>query len=340
MNTTAAYISELLYRYECVILPGFGAFLTRRQPASIEDTTNAFYPPKKLLSFNSQLQNNDGLLANYIASAENISYTDAVAKIQRFVLSLTEKIANGERVILSKIGAFYSSTENTLQFEPSQEENYLSEAFGLTSFASPKIIREIEVQREIYKEEVEAIEKVTPITFTPEKRRERPYLQYAAAAAIVFAIGGFFGLKEISNKNISFNHNEWQKANQEIENKIQEATFEISNPLPAINLTLVKGETHINKDIATDNTIISSVSNEIVSKNYHVVAGAFRIVSNANKKVSQLKEQGYNARVVGINKHGLHQVVYDSYENRLEALEILREIKKESPKAWLLVKEF
>ncbi len=331
MNTTAKYISELLYRYECVILPGFGAFLTRRQPATIQENTNSFYPPQKQLSFNSQLKNNDGLLANYIASAENISYTDAVAKIQRYVLSLHEKIAQGKRIELDRIGAFFTSVENTLQFEPLQEVNYLTEAFGLSSFVSPAIHREVEITREIYKEEVEAIEEKVPLIFTPEKRKERPYLQYAAAAAIVIGISGFFGLKKISDNTISYNHQEWQQANQEIENTIQEATFEISNPLPAINLNLIREEEITNN---------SSAEAETISGKYHVVAGAFRIASNANKKVQQLKDQGFNARLIGKNKYGLHQVVYESFTDRLEALKALRKIKKEqSSRAWLFVEE-
>ncbi len=333
MNNTVKYISELLYRYECVILPGFGAFLTRRQPATIQETTHSFYPPKKLVSFNRQLQNNDGLLANYIASAENISYTDAVAKIQRYVLSLNEKMALGKRVELENIGAFFTSVENTLQFEPLQEVNYLTEAFGLTTFVSPAIQRTIEIKREIYKEEVEAIEEVVPLTFTPEKRRERPYLQYAAVAAVVLGIGGFFGLKQISDNTISYNNQEWQKANQEIENRIQEATFEISNPLPAINLNIIKEATE-------ENTNPSSSEAEVSFGKYHIIAGAFRIASNADKKVQKLKNQGFDAHLIGANKYGLHQVVYKSYENRLEALRALRKIKKEqSPRAWLLVKE-
>ena len=177
MNNTAKYISELLYRYECVILPGFGAFLTRRQPATIQEGSATFYPPKKLISFNRQLQNNDGLLANYIASAENISYTDALAKIQRYVLSINEKMSSGQRVELDKIGIFYTSVENTLQFEPLQDENYLTEAFGLSSFSSPTISRAVEIKREVLKEEVATLEETTPIAFTPEKRDKRPYLQ-------------------------------------------------------------------------------------------------------------------------------------------------------------------
>ncbi len=332
MNNTAKYINELLYRYECVILPGFGAFLTRRQSATIQEATNSFFPPKKLISFNSQLKNNDGLLANYIAAAEHISYTDAVAKIQRYVLSLNEKMAQGKRLELTNIGAFFTSIENTLQFEPLQEVNYLTEAFGLSTFVSPAINREI--QREVYKQEVEAIEEVVPLTFTPEKRNERPYLKYAAVAAIVFGISGFFGLKKISDNTITFNHQEWQQANQEIENKIQEATFEISNPLPAITLNLIKEE-------AEGNISSSAEMANISPQKYHIVAGAFRIASNADKKVRKLKTEGFDARLVGANKYGLHQVIYESYDNRLDALQALRKIKKEhSSRAWLLVQDF
>ena len=78
----STYINDLLYRYECVIIPGFGAFLTQYQSARIEN--NSFHPPGKALLFNRQLQANDGLLANYVASAENCSYELALQKIRNF----------------------------------------------------------------------------------------------------------------------------------------------------------------------------------------------------------------------------------------------------------------
>ncbi|MDH7446419.1 HU domain-containing protein [Aquimarina mycalae] len=339
MNNTAKYISELLYRYECVILPGFGAFLTKRQPAVIQEATHAFFPPQKLISFNGQLQNNDGLLANYIATAENISYTDALAKIQRYVLSLNNKMAVGKRVELDGIGSFFTSIEDTLQFEPSQETNYLTEAFGLSSFISPSIIREVketpkistEVTREVYKEQVEAIEETTPIAFTPERRRQRPYLKYAAAAVIALGVG-FTGLDQF-NKGVHLENESLSiKADKEIENRIQEATFEISSPLPAINLNIIK---------ANDNSSENSDTVTVTSTGkYHVVAGAYRIEANANKKVLKLQAKGFEARLIGVNKYGLHQVVYNSYENRLEALQALKSIKKQQDKrAWLLIQD-
>ena len=68
--SAAGYIQELLYRYNCVVVPEFGAFLTHVKPAFIDRTSHTFYPPSKVLSFNSQLQTNDGLLISYMAEAE------------------------------------------------------------------------------------------------------------------------------------------------------------------------------------------------------------------------------------------------------------------------------
>ena len=75
------YISELLYRYNCVMVPGFGAFLTQMKSAVIHNSTSAFYPPTKVISFNEQVVTNDGLLVSYMAEAENISYEEMLVKV-------------------------------------------------------------------------------------------------------------------------------------------------------------------------------------------------------------------------------------------------------------------
>ena len=79
------HISQLLYRYQCVTVPGFGAFLTEFQSAQLDESSHSFYPPKKLISFNPFLKNNDGLLANHLAQAEKVAYETAVHAIQNEV---------------------------------------------------------------------------------------------------------------------------------------------------------------------------------------------------------------------------------------------------------------
>ncbi|MBE9490831.1 MAG: SPOR domain-containing protein [Bacteroidetes bacterium] len=305
------YISDLLYRYECVIVPEFGAFLTQSISAEIHESTNAFYPPKKIVSFNEQIQHNDGLLAHYIADVEKIPFEVALQKIQKRVKSLKSNLTQGELVPLDRIGDISLNKDHKIIFEPSNHLNYLTDAFGLTQFISPS------VNREVYIEEVVKIEASIPLTITPEKRRARPYLKYAAIAFIALTLGGLVSSNYYINRIETHNQLAQEEANYQLENKIQEATFIIDNPLPAITLTLVKP-----------------------TGKYHIIAGAFRIEGNSDKKVQQLKNKGYDARKIGANKYGLHQVVYSSYEDRIEALNALRTIRRaHNSDAWLLVKE-
>ena len=304
------YISDLLYRYECVTVPEFGAFLSQRVSATVHESTNAFYPPKKRLSFNEQIQTNDGLLARYIADTEKIPFEAATEKIAKRVKSLKSNLTEGNTLSLENIGDLKLNTEGKIEFNPSYHLNYLTDAFGLSQFVSPA------VTREVYKQEVEAIEKVIPLTITQESRSRKPYLKYAAVALIALTLGGLFSGNYYVNEIKSQNEIAQEEANTQLETKIQEATFIISNPLPAATLNASKQ-----------------------SGNYHIVAGAFRVEENCLKKVSQLQDQGFKARKIGVNKYGLHQVAYGSFNDRNEALSALESIRENNNEtAWLLVK--
>lgn len=307
----ATYINDLLFRYECVIVPGFGAFLTQYHSAIIDKDSNTFYPPGKSLSFNRQLQTNDGLLANYVASIEKCSYDIALQQIRRFTGSLSKKLYDGETVTLQKIGEFHLNSEHSVQFIPSKKENFSASSFGLSSFVSPAINREwIEESIGHREGKVRSLDKGTPYSV-------HPYLKYAAIGLIAITLAGFGGLKLYEGQVQKHNFVQKQKANNLVENQIQEATFVIESPIPSINITLSKK-----------------------TGKYHIVAGAFRFEENAHKKVSQLETKGFAPRIIGKNKYGLHQVVYDSYEDRIEAIKELRKVQRsENKDAWLLVEE-
>lgn len=304
------YISDLLYRYECLILPDFGAFLTQYHPAQVHHTTNAFYPPKKQLSFNSQLIENDGLLANYIAKAADVSYEEANQRIASYVRFLFDRLHNKESITLEHIGSFKTGEEHQVLFEPSYHHNYLPEAFGLASFTSPPILREV------YTKEVYTKENPAPVVFTPEKRTSRKWMNYAAIGLVAIALSGYGGynyLKQVENHNFAAQ----EAAKEQLETKIQEATFVMENPLPAITLAFTKPK-----------------------GKYHVIAGAFSLQQNAEKKIEQLKNKGYSdAYLMGTNKFGLHQVAYGSFTQAQEALSFLRTIRKDDNReAWLDIK--
>jgi nucleoid DNA-binding protein len=305
------YIKDLLYRYECVIVPGFGAFLTHYRSATIDGESHTFFPPAKLVSFNRQLQTNDGLLANYIAVADSCSYETALQRIRNFTSILSRKLHDGSAITLHGIGDFHLNKEGSVQFAPSSSENYNTASFGLTSFISPEISR----QTLHTESEVESVEQ-TPILFTPERRTSAPFIKYAAVGIIAIALSGLGGMKLYEGNVKKHNFAEKEKADALVESQIQEATFVISDPLPALRISVPKEYGR-----------------------YHIVAGAFRIEANAYKKLDQLADKGFTPRLIGKNKYGLHQVVYSSHEDRLEALRELRNVKRtENSDAWLLVK--
>ena len=308
--TVANYINDLLYRYECVTIPEFGSFLTQQVSATINESTHAFYPPKKAVSFNEQIQQNDGLLAHYIADVEKIPFEIATKKIAKRVRVLKSYLTQGETLTFNNIGEVVFNNEGKILFEPTYSLNYLTDSFGLSQFVSPT------VTREVYKEEVQQIEKVIPITVSAEKRKSKPYFKYAAIAVIALTLGGLVANNYMNQQIETHNQLAQEQATEQLDNKIQQATFSL-NPLPAITLNVTKQ-----------------------SGNYHIVAGAFRVEANCDKKINQLKADGFNARKIGVNKYGLHEVVYASYENGQDALKAIREIRKNHNKdAWLLVKK-
>lgn len=304
------YISDLLYRYECVTIPEFGAFLTQRVSATVDESSNTFFAPKKILSFNEQIQKNDGLLANYMADVEKIPFEVANKKIEKRVKLLKSYLTQGETLTFKNIGDLVLNQEGKILFEPTYELNYLTDSFGLSQFELPAIARET------YKETAEELEKVIPISVTPEKRQAKPYLKYAAVALIGLTIGGAVASNLYVNKVEQHNQMAQEEAAKELDSKIQQATFNL-NPLPAATLSVTKQ-----------------------TGNYHIVAGAFRVEENCDKKVQQLREKGFNARKIGVNQYGLHQVVYGSYETGQEALAAVKEIREQHDKdAWILVKK-
>lgn len=300
------YISDLLYRYECVTVPGFGAFLSQKTSAIINEATNTFYPPSKLISFNEQIQKSDGLLAHYIADVASISFEEALLNIEKRVNHLKAYLSEGETISFTNIGELKLNADKNIVFKPYNNLNYLMDAFGLSQLETPEVNRN--------EKNVATEEKVIPLTNT--KRDYRVYLKYASIALITLTLGGLAASKYYSNQVKTHNEIAQETAIQHLETKIQEATFVIENPLPAMTFNVTKQ-----------------------AGNYHIVAGAFRIEENCNKKIKQLRSKGFAARKIGINKYGLHQVVYSSHESRLDALKALQDIKSNhNNSAWLLVK--
>ncbi|WP_405384925.1 SPOR domain-containing protein [Maribacter sp. LLG6340-A2] len=315
------YISDLLYRYNCVVVPGFGAFLTQKTSAKINPDTNTFYAPTKLLAFNGQLTSNDGLLASYISEADKISFETALTYIEEHVKNWNRILGNEGSLVIKKIGVLNKNNEGSLLFQPASEINYLTSSFGLSNFSS------LPITREILKEEVEELEESIPLVISTERRENkgfRPYLKYAAVLFLAFSTG--LTAYKVFEKQRTNEQVARANAREYVDKQIQEATFFDLSPLELPTVTVD----------ATSTKLPSEKDGEM----HHIIAGAFRIKANADRKIKELKAKGYNSTYYGTNAYGLHVVTYESFSNATEALNALKEIKRaQSKDAWLLSKK-
>jgi len=213
--TVEKYINELLYRYDCVIVPNFGGFITNKIGAKVNSFTHTFHPPTKQITFNTHLKQNDGLVVSYIAAVENISFEKALAKINASVASWNESLKNGA-VVFENIGALAFNEKKQLIFEPQKEHNFLTNSFGLSTVSSPAIKH--------------------PVPANTSKSVIPLFAKYAATAVVLLSLGFIVrnGYQERQQEQM------YASQKEAIDKKIQAATFVISNPLPTISLQVTK----------------------------------------------------------------------------------------------------
>jgi hypothetical protein len=303
------HISYLLYRYDCVTVPGFGAFLGTQAPADLDTDNETIYPPTKQISFNSQLQSNDGLLANAIAVEQQTSYEQAVRLVHKEVVRWKAMLHDGKIIELNRIGKLQFNAEQNVVFIPTKDHNHLADSFGLYPVQAQKIDRT-------------KLLKSTPklIDFNNERNQNQSDSQgtnsnplrhvAAAAAAVVVGYAGFMAYDDyIQDQQVA---QEMQLRN-EAKQQVQQAVFDLGE-LQELSIQTIPKEA------------------------YHIIGGAFAVESNADRYLIELQQKGFaSAQKLAPNSYGLHMVALGSRADRTEAIDFLRQVQRtEIADAWML----
>jgi hypothetical protein len=341
-----AYIADLLYRHSCVVVPGFGAFITEWQSAVVHDTQNTFYPPKKAIAFNANIKSNDGLLANYIVSKTQTNYENALDKIEVWVKNTSTLLHQKQTVQLANIGDFHTNSDGNIVFKPTNTINYLTDSFGLSSFNT------LEIQRQTIQEKLVVVENEPEFIAIPEKvveekvkvvalkqkkkAKQKPKTNYTwlkAAASLVLVSGvGLYGYK-------MYYDSQYQEQTQiverqvaeKIKQKIQEASFVLTVPQkePQIASEPIKETEEVSQT-----KIVNTPKSEY---RCHAIAGVFSSYNNAQRCIAENKALGLDTHYIGV-KRGYHQVAYKSFKTRAEANLFKDSLKNTSQlSTWILI---
>ena len=346
------YISELLYQYDCVIVPTLGGFIANYKSATIQPIQNTFSPPSKSISFNKNLSNNDGLLANFIAQKEGITFNDAVKKIEAYVATINRDLKLKNRILLHDVGALFLDTENRIQFEPQNTVNYLLGSYGLPVFQKQPI-KHITIEEKIT---TQFKDKTTPLTVVKSGKNNKWKVAAAIAIPLAFLAGWMPTQYDLSGDLNYANLNPFKPAkqavylpsnnefvfNEEKESNIKELINSADENTFYLELTFDENESPIVVQLK-EQPVAEAISTYVASaqKNlyFHIIGGCFSSKSNARKMVKKLKKEGFNASVVGFRK-GLWTVSYDSFVTRKEAVNALANAKDHNTKAWILNHSF
>jgi hypothetical protein len=214
------HISKLLFDHDCVTVPGFGSFLGNYKSAQYDFKEQKFYPPSKQISFNSQIKDNDGLLAKEISKTLDLSYEESVKKVHHSVLSWIRQIKS-ETIVLKNIGELYLNREDKIIFIPSNKLNHLKESFGLPP---------------VFISEIEEIKSFPKNTTTPLKSKKKNY--FVQAAVWTCLIVGLSSLYVNEKNNVLERELAYeQEYRKQTKQKVQKAVFDLGS-LPSLTVNV------------------------------------------------------------------------------------------------------
>ena len=128
------HIEILLLSNDCVIVPGLGGFMTHHVEAHYDADDQMFLPPLRTLGFNPQLTMNDSLLVQSYIEAYDISYPEALRRIESEVEELKQHIETAGYYELNDIGGLSLNEEGKYLFTPCEAGILTPELYGLSSF--------------------------------------------------------------------------------------------------------------------------------------------------------------------------------------------------------------
>lgn len=134
MNELSRHIEILLLDNDCVIVPGFGGFMAHHRPAEYVEEAGMFYPPQRTLGFNPQLKINDSLLAQSYVEAYDISYPEAVLRIESEVEEISQILGVEGAYEFYGIGTITLSADGKYDFMPCAAGLLTPMLYALNSF--------------------------------------------------------------------------------------------------------------------------------------------------------------------------------------------------------------
>ena len=358
------HIEILLLDNDCVIVPGLGGFTAHHVEASFDESDDVFLPPLRTLGFNQQLKINDSLLVQSYIEAYDISYPEALRRIEGEVEELRQRLANDGYYEMTDIGVLEMNEDGNIIFTPCEAVILTPEIYVLSSFEMQPLMAEESTtsasSTQVQKPNVEPTPITTTVfdqvgqkeetsandagqdTDTDEDAEKTICIKVswlrnagiAAAAALLL----FFVIFPISHSGLK-NVNIGDFNGTSFFSKLMPKDSQMNN----INISEIKASVKDSsrqsvKDSVKDS--IKGIEPKVKSDTFCIVLASCIPQKNAERYVEQLHKKGFDKAYAMVNNK-MVRVIYGNYTSETDAYNDLQKIrsKDEFEQAWILKKK-
>jgi len=327
MQSIPFHIAYLLTEHECVIVPGFGAFVVSPSDREKAKRWGILSPSAKFLGFNSEIKHNDGLLANSIIKEKKCSYKEANSLIEKYVIDISHSLDEEKTICFPWVGNLYLK-DNKLLFQPERTLSCNAFNYGLAGF-SMSSVKDIQQQENIAPKNFSSEKKDKEVVWIPVSRKFITYTGSVAAALIAMCIiptplnNGHFNPAPAQFASV-FRFSTQNEAGEKMD------TLKTSVQMPVAVIA-----TPLKKSDQLPETVNPPKANAI---HYYIIIASLPNLDSAKKTLTEFQSKGFQNAAI-LSADGRHRIYTNRFEDKPEAEKFLLQFRKDYPaqaNAWLL----
>ena len=339
------HIEILLLSNDCVIVPGFGGFVAHYVSARYDAADGMWLPPYRTLGFNPQLTMNDSLLVQSYIEAYDISYPDALKRIDAEVVEVRRHLESEGSYSMNDLGQLFVNAEGHIEFRPCEAGILTPELYGLGSVELQSLAAEVvepvaqsvklhhgstkEVVHTAGETSSQAAATIVEPQETEHARRVSMTFWRNIAAACIAVMAFLLIPSPLENGSTV----KQGLVSTEVLREVMphsEGSVMLTKPLKG-GMEKPREEKYVKQDAEThlaEKDVSTPTTKSMETKPYCLVLASHVRKSNAEAYVADLHRRGYaEARVLG-SRHC--KVVYGAYASEQEVLEAQRRLRRQT----------
>lgn len=295
------YIGKFLLKNKYCSLPGLGVFDLKKEGARPNANNESISAPVYKISF-TPVGSIDDTFASFIASAENVSISNASNNIREYCKAVKEELAKTGKYEIDFLGRF-SMSNNKIVFQQSDDLDLGAEPAPLAPLLEKVKVPDTPANKPDY-------------SYPPARRqKEIPVMKIAIPVILLalLAVAGYFG----------YDYYQKNKAVEEVVKLVEPTQVDTlatqvdtnANPQADTTAAIKDSTTHVDSTTTPVNPAPAQTAPAATGTGFNVAILSFDNEASATLKANKLKGYGNNVSVVPSN--GRFLIVINNASNPL-----------------------